>query len=171
MKQNGGRGNHTLLSHTLAKLLEFEQCWNYWKSWQMCFIVLTKLNWISRWYNLVSTTKSYSIWRDFEQSYVTKTVLVGPKWFWSDQIDLDLTLMIWSRPKWNGQDQNELIISKLWFSTKMNHNLDLTNSFWQGIMPTLVHTKPLHKFIFPKSYSVKGKEYFRLFNCLDHSYN
>ena len=23
--------------------------------------------------------------------YVTKTVLVGPKWFWSDQIDLDLT--------------------------------------------------------------------------------
>ena len=37
--------------------------------------------------------------------YVTKTVLVSPKWFWSDQIDLDLTLMIWSRPKWNGQDQ------------------------------------------------------------------
>ena len=28
--------------------------------------------------------------------YVTKTVLVGPKRFWSDQIDLDLTLMIWS---------------------------------------------------------------------------
>ena len=26
--------------------------------------------------------------------YVTKTVLVGPKWFWSDQIDLDLTIMI-----------------------------------------------------------------------------
>jgi hypothetical protein len=25
--------------------------------------------------------------------YVTKTVLVGPKWFWSDQIDLDLTIM------------------------------------------------------------------------------
>ena len=53
--------------------------------------------------------------------YVTKTVFVGPKWFWSDQIDLDLTLMIWSRPKWNGQDQNELVRSKLWFSTKMNH--------------------------------------------------
>ena len=52
--------------------------------------------------------------------YVTKTVLVGPKWFWSDQIDLDLTLMIWSRPKWNGHDQNELVRSKLWFSTKMN---------------------------------------------------
>ena len=31
--------------------------------------------------------------------YVTKTVLVGPKWFWSDQIDLDLTIMIWSGPK------------------------------------------------------------------------
>ena len=31
--------------------------------------------------------------------YVTKTVLVGPKWFWCDQIDLDLTIMIWSRPK------------------------------------------------------------------------
>ena len=30
--------------------------------------------------------------------YVTKTVLVSPKWFWSDQIDLDLTIMIWSRP-------------------------------------------------------------------------
>ena len=31
--------------------------------------------------------------------YVTKTVLVGLEWFWSDQIDLDLTIMIWSRPK------------------------------------------------------------------------
>ena len=61
---------------------------------------------------------------------MTKTVLVGPKGFWSDQIDLDLTIMIWSRPKWNGHNQNELVRSKLWFSTKMNHNLDLTNSFW-----------------------------------------
>ena len=25
--------------------------------------------------------------------------LVPPKWFWSDQIDLDLTIMIWSRPR------------------------------------------------------------------------
>ena len=55
--------------------------------------------------------------------YVTKTVLVGPKWFWSDQIDLDLTIMIWSRPKWNGQVQ-------MWFILVENHNLDLTNSFW-----------------------------------------
>ena len=38
--------------------------------------------------------------------YVTKTVLVGPRWFWSDQIYLDLTIMIWSQPKWNGHDQN-----------------------------------------------------------------
>ena len=53
--------------------------------------------------------------------YVTKTVLVGPKWFWSDQIDLDLTIMIWSRPKWNGHHQNELVRSKLWFPTKLNH--------------------------------------------------
>ena len=28
--------------------------------------------------------------------YVTQTVLVGPKWVWSDQIDLDLTIMIWT---------------------------------------------------------------------------
>ena len=45
--------------------------------------------------------------------YVTKTVLVGPKWFWSDQIDLDLTIMIWSRPKWNGHDQNEMVMTKM----------------------------------------------------------
>ena len=31
--------------------------------------------------------------------YVTKTVMVGPRWFWSDQIDSDLTIMAWSRPK------------------------------------------------------------------------
>ena len=31
--------------------------------------------------------------------YATKTVLVGPEWFLPDQIDLDLTIMIWSRPK------------------------------------------------------------------------
>ena len=47
--------------------------------------------------------------------YVTKTVLVGPKWFWSDQIDLDLTIMIWL---W----QNEMV------TTKMN---------WSG--PNVIH--------------------------------
>ena len=56
--------------------------------------------------------------------YVTKTVLVGPKWFWSDQIDLDLTIMIWSQPKWNGHNQNEMVRSKY------KSYLDLTNSFW-----------------------------------------
>ena len=55
--------------------------------------------------------------------YVTKTLLVGPKWFWSDQIDLDLTIMIWAQPKWIGQVQ-------MWFFLVVNHNLDLTNSFW-----------------------------------------
>jgi hypothetical protein len=55
--------------------------------------------------------------------YVTKTVLVGPKWFWSDQIDLDLTIMIWSWPKWIGQVQ-------MWFILVENHDLDLTISFW-----------------------------------------
>ena len=39
--------------------------------------------------------------------------LVGPKWFWSDQIDLDMTIMIWSQPKWNGDNQNEFFRSKL----------------------------------------------------------
>ena len=29
--------------------------------------------------------------------------------------------MIWSWSKWNGHNQNELVRSKLWFSTKMNH--------------------------------------------------
>ena len=48
--------------------------------------------------------KSSLVYKDCQQNYalsfyVTKTVLVGPKWFWSDQIDLDLTLTIWSRPK------------------------------------------------------------------------
>ena len=61
--------------------------------------------------------------------YVTKTVLVGPKWFWSDQIDLDLTIMIWSWPKWNEQNQNGQV--QIWFILVENHNLDLTsNSFW-----------------------------------------
>ena len=55
--------------------------------------------------------------------YVTKTVLVGPKWFWSDHNDLVMTKKKWSRPKWIGQVQ-------MWFILVENHNLDLTNSFW-----------------------------------------
>ena len=62
--------------------------------------------------------------------YVTKTVLVGPKWFWSDPIDLGLTRhndlvttkMKWSQPKWIGQVQ--IVI----FYQNESH-LDLTNSF------------------------------------------
>ena len=61
--------------------------------------------------------------------YVTKTYLVGPKWFWSEQIDLDLTIMIWFQPKLNCLDQNELVCSKLWFSTKINHIVRLN---WSG---------------------------------------
>ena len=47
--------------------------------------------------------------------YMTKTVLVGPKWFWSDQIDLDLTIIIWSQVTTIifAHDQNELVRSKL----------------------------------------------------------
>jgi hypothetical protein len=76
--------------------------------------------------------------------YLTKTVLVGPKWFWSDQIDLDLTIMIWSRPKWNGHDQNELVRSKLWFATFENEFgqtktiLDQPKLFWS-------HKRTRHK--------------------------
>ena len=37
-----------------------------------------------------------------------------PKQFLSNQIDLDLTIMIWSWPKLNGHDLNELVRSKFW---------------------------------------------------------
>ena len=53
--------------------------------------------------------------------YVTKTVLVSPKWFWSDQIDLDptnsfwLKKPIWTRPIHFGHDQFILVVTKsLW---------------------------------------------------------
>ena len=36
----------------------------------------------------------YSVVTNALSFYVTKTVLVSPKWFWSDQIDLDLTKTI-----------------------------------------------------------------------------
>ena len=35
----------------------------------------------------------------FEGINALSFYLVGPKWLWSDQIDLALTIMIWSRPK------------------------------------------------------------------------
>ena len=62
--------------------------------------------------------------------YVTKTVLVGPKRFWSDQIDLDLTIMIWSRPKWNGQVQI-VIFYQIWITFGPDQLiLVVTISFW-----------------------------------------
>ena len=92
--------------------------------------------------------------------YVTKTVLVGPKWFWFDQIDLDLTIMIWLRPKWNGQVQivilyqNEspfgpnqfiLVVSKsLWSSPNQFGQtktiLDQPKLFWS-------HRRTWHKWL------------------------
>jgi hypothetical protein len=48
-----------------------------------------------------------------------------PKQFWSDQIDLDFTIMIWPRPKWNAQVQ-------IWFVLVENHNLDLTKTVLVG---------------------------------------
>jgi hypothetical protein len=78
----------------------------------LSFKVYTKVEWYFKKLGFSINASSF---------YVIKTVLVGPKWFWSDQIDLDLTIMVWFRPKWNGHDQNELVRSKLWFSTKMNH--------------------------------------------------
>ena len=52
--------------------------------------------------------------------YVTKTVLVGPKWFWSDKIDLDLTIMIWSQPNHYDQVQINLVRPKP-FLTNQNY--------------------------------------------------
>ena len=64
--------------------------------------------------------------------YVTKTVLVGPKWFWSDQIDLDLTIMIWSWPKWIGHDQNELVATKMnWSGPNCDFCIRNQNRRWK----------------------------------------
>ena len=53
-----------------------------------------------------------------------------PKQFWSDQIDMDLTIMIWLWPKWIGHNQNDLVGSKLVLLIYHSSNLDPTNSFW-----------------------------------------
>ena len=76
---------------------------------QFLWLGKSDINWIHlvRIYSTSANLFTYAL-----SFYVTKTVLVGPKWFWSDQIDLDLTIMICSRPKWNGHDQNELVRSK-----------------------------------------------------------
>ena len=62
--------------------------------------------------------------------YVTKTVLVGPKWFWSDQIDLDLTIMIWLRPKWNDQVQIVILYQNESPFGPNQFILVVTISFW-----------------------------------------
>ena len=73
--------------------------------------------------------------------YVTKTVLVGPKLFWSDQIYLDVTIVIWSRPKWIG------LVQIVIFYQNESH-LDLTISFcsWPNhygqVQINLVRPKP-----------------------------
>ena len=36
-----------------------------------------------------------------------------PKQFWSVQNDFGPTKLIWSRPKWNGRDQNEMVTTKM----------------------------------------------------------
>ena len=59
----------------------------------------------------------------YESTFPNALSFMWPKQFWSVQIDLNLTIMIWSRPKWIGQVQ-------MWFILIENHNLDLTNSFW-----------------------------------------
>ena len=57
---------------------------------ELSYIVIEKMPYLS----LSIETVFYAL-----SFYVTKAVLVGPKWFWSDQIDMDLTIMIWSQPK------------------------------------------------------------------------
>ena len=49
--------------------------------------------------------------------------LVGPKWFRSDQIDLDLTIMIWSR-------QNEMVTTRMNWSGPNCGFLPITIIFW-----------------------------------------
>ena len=82
---------------------------------------------------------------------VAKTVLVGPKWFWSDQIYLDLTIKIWSRPKWNGHDQNELVVIHFGIKSQFGPDqfiLVVTISFWSRpnhygqVQINLVRPKP-----------------------------
>ena len=71
-----------------------------------------------------------------------------PKQFWSDQIDMDLTIMIWLWPKWIGHNQNDLVGSKLVLLIYHSSNLDLTNSFWSWpnhygqVQINLVRPKP-----------------------------
>ena len=66
---------------------------------------------------------------------MTKTVLVGPKWFWSDQIDLVTTKMNWSGPNWFFQPK-QYIIGPIWTQPiHFGHDqfiLVMTKSLWSG---------------------------------------
>ena len=93
--------------------------------------------------------------------YATKTVLVNPKLFWCDQIDLDLAIMIWSGPNWDflpninhiwtrpshfGCDHFILVVTKsLWSSPNQFGQtktiLDQPKLFWS-------HRRTRHKIIF-----------------------
>ena len=80
--------------------------------------------------------------------YVAKTVLVGPKWFWSDQIDLDFTIMIWSWPKWIGQVQIVILYQNESQFGPDQFILVMTFSFWSWpnhygqVQINLVRPKP-----------------------------
>ena len=105
---------------SITKLFTKFRLWSYSLGFRKYIDFLIKINTLKENYNFVRKgimSDPYALF-----FYVTKTVLVGPKWFWSDQIDLDLTLMIWSWPKWNVQEQNEMV------KTKMN---------WSG--PNVIH--------------------------------
>ena len=60
--------------------------------------------------------------------YVTKTVLVGPKWFWSDQFGLDLNNLVRTKMKWSGPKLIGRIQIVIFYQNESH--LDLTNSFW-----------------------------------------
>ena len=92
---------------------------------------LRRIKWNQKFFNLANFC-----WRVFEENakhvgspvtYLCLVLLCDQNSFGRSKmvlfwpIDLDLTIRIWSRPKWNGHKQNELVRSKLWFFTKMNH--------------------------------------------------
>ena len=65
-----------------------------------------------------------------------------PKLFWSVKNGFGLTKLNWTWPKWNGRNQYELVWSKLWFSTKINHIWTWTIHFGRNNF-ILVVTKSL----------------------------
>ena len=134
---------------------------------------LRRIKWNQKFFNLANFC-----WRVFEENakhvgspvtYLCLVLLCDQNSFGRSKmvlfwpIDLDLTIRIWSRPKWNGHDQNELVRSKLWFSTKMNHLwtshfghdhfiLFVTKSLWSspnhfGPTKTVLVRRTRHQFL------------------------